>query len=260
MPSGSNSIGAEGNGSSTGAPAVVLEGVTKTFRIPKEHRTTLKENFVHLFRRVDYESFEALSNIDMRVEYGDFFGVIGLNGSGKSTLLKIMASIYEPDEGRCEVNGRVAPFLELGLGFNGELTGRENVYLNGIIMGLTRREVRSVYDEIVEFSEVGRFMELKVKNYSSGMLARLGFAVSIHVPAEIMLLDEVLAVGDVEFQQKCFSVFEDFSRQGRTIVFVTHDLGSVERFCNKVVLLEGGRIEARGGAQEVIATYKARAV
>jgi ABC-type polysaccharide/polyol phosphate transport system ATPase subunit len=239
---------------------VVLEGVTKSFRIPKEHRTTMKENFVHLFRRVQYEPFEALSNINMTVEYGDFFGVIGLNGSGKSTLLKVIASIYDPDEGRCEVNGRVAPFLELGLGFNGELTGRENVFLNGIIMGLTRKEVRSVYDEIVDFSEIGRFMEMKVKNYSSGMLARLGFAVSIHVPAEIMLLDEALAVGDVEFQHKCFDVFERFSREGRTIIFVTHALGSVERFCNKAVLLKSGQIVARGNPHEVIETYKAHAV
>jgi len=241
-------------------PAVVLEGVTKSFRIPKEHRTTMKENFVHLFRRVQYEPFDALSNINMTVEYGDFFGVIGLNGSGKSTLLKIIASIYNPDSGRCEVNGRVAPFLELGLGFNGELTGRENVFLNGIIMGLTRKEVRSVYDEIVEFSEVGRFMEMKVKNYSSGMLSRLGFAVSIHVPAEIMLLDEVLAVGDVEFQHKCFDVFERFSREGRTIIFVTHGLESVERFCNKAVLLKSGQIVARGNPHEVIETYRAHAV
>jgi len=244
----------------TNGPAVLLEGVTKSFRIPKEHRTTLKESFVRLFRPTEYESFEALSDINMTVEYGDFFGVIGLNGSGKSTLLRVIASIYEPDRGHCEVNGRVAPFLELGLGFNGELTGRENVFLNGIIMGLTRSEVRSVYDEIVEFSEIGRFMEMKVKNYSSGMMARLGFAVSIHVPAEIVLLDEVLAVGDVEFQKKCFDVFENFSRQGRTIVFVTHDLGSVERFCNKTALLENGCIVARGSPHEVIETYRARAL
>jgi len=238
--------------------AVVVDHVTKSFRIPKEHRTTLKENFVRLFRPTRYETFDALHDVSMTINYADFYGMIGRNGSGKTTLLKILAGIYEPDEGNREVNGRVAPFLELGIGFNPELTGRENVFLNGIIMGLTRREVRRVYGKIVDFAEIERFMDMKVKNYSSGMSARLAFAVAIHVPAEIMLLDEVLAVGDVEFQEKCFDAFERFTREGRTILFVSHDLKTVQQFCTKVTLLDAGRVVAEGPAQEVIAAYTTR--
>jgi ABC-type polysaccharide/polyol phosphate transport system ATPase subunit len=221
-------------------PAVVVDGVSKSFRVPQERVHTLKERAVHPFRRSRFERFEALNEISFSVERGEFFGVVGRNGSGKSTLLKCIAGIYRADRGDIYVNGRVSTFIELGVGFNPDLAARDNVALNGIMLGLTPREARDRFERVIEFAELEEFVDLKLKNYSSGMHVRLAFSVMIQVDADILLIDEVLAVGDVAFQQKCFDVFNRIKDEGRTVLFVTHDMPSVKRFCDRALLLERG--------------------
>lgn len=237
--------------------AVQAFGVTKTFAIPHEQRTTLKEYFLHPLRRTTYERNEALKNVSFEIESGEFLGVIGPNGSGKSTLLKILAGIYRADSGAVRVNGRLSPFIELGVGFNFELSARDNIRINATLAGLTRREVDGKFDEILTFSELERFVDQKLKNYSSGMLVRLAYAIAIQVPFDILLLDEVLAVGDQSFQEKCFATFEGFRETGKTVVLVTHDLASVAQFCDRALLLRNGMMEALGPPDDVIATYHA---
>lgn len=236
---------------------VIIEAknLYKTFKIPHEKRNSIRESFINLFRPVDYEILNVINDISFEVEEGDFFGIIGLNGSGKSTLLKMLAGIYSPTKGAIKIKSKIAPFLELGVGFNPELTGRENVYLNAAILGLSDSQIRNRYSDIVEFSGLEKFMDQKLKNYSSGMYVRLAFAVAIQVDADIILLDEVLAVGDFDFQQKCFAKFEEFKKTGKTIVFVTHDLGSVKKFCNKAMCLENGKILKIGDTEKVIDLY-----
>lgn len=234
---------------------ISVQNVSKTFRVPHEKRDTLKEHFVHFFRKVCYETFYALKNIHLDIEAGDFYGIVGLNGSGKSTLLKILAGIYREDEGCVTVSGTVSPFLELGVGFNSELTGRENVFLNAKILGMTQAEIEKKYPKIVRFAELENFMDMKVKNYSSGMYVRLAFSVAIQADADIFLCDEVLAVGDMHFQQKCYDIFQQLKKQGKTIVFVSHDLASVRRFCNKCALLEHGKIVAHGDPSAILDQY-----
>jgi ABC-type polysaccharide/polyol phosphate transport system ATPase subunit len=242
-----------------GAPlAVDVQGVSKTFRLPHEHRTTFKEYFLHPLRHVTYEENRALVDIDLEVRPGEFFGVVGPNGSGKSTLLKILAGIYHADSGTVRLDGAVSPFIELGVGFNVELSGRDNILVNGTLLGLTRAEIEERYEGIIRFAELERFIDQKLKNYSSGMLVRLAYSIAIQVPFDILLLDEVLAVGDKYFQEKCFDTFERFGEERKTVVLVTHDLKSVQRFCKRAVLLERGRITATGTGAEVAELYGER--
>jgi ABC-type polysaccharide/polyol phosphate transport system ATPase subunit len=236
-------------------PLIVVDGVNKTFRVPEERTHTLKEHALHPLRRTRHESFPALNDISFDVRQGEFFGIAGRNGSGKSTLLKCLAGIYGVDSGRIWMNGRLSPFIELGVGFNQDLAARDNVVLNGIMMGLSPREARTRYDAVIDFAELRDFEELKLKNYSSGMYVRLAFSVAIQVDADILLVDEVLAVGDAAFAQKCFDVFNRMRDDGRTIVFVTHDMGTLNRFCHRALLLEKGSIVHLGEPHEVADRY-----
>jgi ABC-type polysaccharide/polyol phosphate transport system ATPase subunit len=234
---------------------LAVDGVSKSFRVPEEAAHTLKEHALHPFRRSRHHSFTALSNVELAVRRGEFFGIVGRNGSGKSTLLKCMAGIYGVDCGRIWCRGRLSTFIELGVGFNPDLAARDNVVLNGIMLGLTPREARARYARVIEFAELEDFQDLKLKNYSSGMHVRLAFSVAIQVDADILLIDEVLAVGDASFQQKCFDVFNDMRDAGRTIVFVTHDMGAVNRFCHRAMLLERGETVELGDPETVADRY-----
>jgi ABC-type polysaccharide/polyol phosphate transport system ATPase subunit len=236
--------------------ALSVEGVSKRFRIPLDRSSSLKHRLTHWRSASRYRTLEALHDINFDVPWGQFLGIIGHNGSGKSTLLKILSRIYQPDGGRLAINGHVSPFLELGVGFNPELTARENVFLSGAILGLSRAELRARIDEIIAFSELEEFVEQKLKNFSSGMQVRLAFALAIQADAGILLMDEVLAVGDASFQQKCFDVFARYKREGRTVVLVTHELGSVNLYCDRALLLDHGRLVADGPAADVTAQYR----
>jgi len=235
---------------------IVAENVTKGFLLPHQRRTSIKEVFVHPLRKLDYERNLVLNDVSFTVEDGECFGVIGPNGGGKSTVLKILAGIYRPDAGSVRVAGRLSPFIELGVGFQPDLNARDNIRVNGTLLGLTPREVEERFDEIVGFAELERFVDQKLKNYSSGMQVRLAFAIAIQVPFEILLLDEVLAVGDQSFQEKCFETFERFRAEGKSIVLVSHDLGSIGRYCDRALLLQAGVRTALGPAQEVIELYE----
>jgi ABC-type polysaccharide/polyol phosphate transport system ATPase subunit len=239
----------------SGVPPIVVDAVSKTFRIPEERVDTLKERALHPLRRSRHETFDVLTDISFEVGRGEFFGIAGRNGSGKSTLLKCMAGIYGVDRGRIWMDGRLSTFIELGVGFNQDLAARDNVVLNGIMMGLSPREARRRVDEVIDFAELREFEELKLKNYSSGMHVRLAFSVAIQVDADVLLVDEVLAVGDAAFQQKCFDVFHRMRDDGRTIVFVTHDMGSLNRFCHRALLLERGQTVHIGEPHEVADRY-----
>jgi len=234
---------------------VAVDGVSKTFRIPHERVSTLKERALHPLRRSGFDRFDALRNVSFAVEPGEFFGIVGRNGSGKSTLLKCMAGIYRTDSGAIYVNGRMSTFIELGVGFNPDLAARDNVLLNGVMLGLSPREARDRYQRVIEFAELERFEELKLKNYSSGMQVRLAFSVMVQVDADILLVDEVLAVGDVSFQQKCFDVFNRLRDEGRTILFVTHDMAAVRRFCHRALLIENGEVVRIGTPEDVANAY-----
>jgi ABC-type polysaccharide/polyol phosphate transport system ATPase subunit len=237
------------------ATVIQADGLTKTFRLPHELRTTFKEHFVHPFRQISYEQNDALRDVSFEIDEGEFFSVIGPNGSGKSTLLKILAGIYRVDSGEFRVHGKLSPFIELGAGFNPELTARDNVRINATLLGLSRRELNERYGEIVAFSELERFMDQKLKNFSSGMQARLAYAIAIQVPFDILLLDEVFAVGDQEFQEKCTRTFDTFRAEGKTIVFVSHDLQSISRLSDRVLYINNGRAVAIGQPDDVIAQY-----
>jgi ABC-2 type transport system ATP-binding protein len=238
------------------APVVIeARGVEKTFRIPTHRIDSFKERMVHPFARPTYRELRALRGTSFDVRRGEFFGIVGRNGSGKSTLLKILASIYKADAGSIRMAGRVAPFIELGVGFNPELTARENVTLNGVMMGLSRREARRRLDAVLEFSELEEFVDLKLKNYSSGMLVRLAFSVMIQAEADVLLIDEVLAVGDAAFQQKCRDVFREMRQEGRTVVLVTHDMTAVQRYCHRAMLLDDGELTYIGDPEEAGRQY-----
>jgi ABC-2 type transport system ATP-binding protein len=228
----------------SGPAAVCVLGASKTFRIPQDQLLTLKERVLHPARalRPNFDELHAVDAMTFEIGEGEFFGIVGRNGSGKSTLLKCIAGIYDLDEGDIGVRGRLSPFIELGVGFNLDLTARDNVIINAIMLGLSRQEARARFDEIIAFAELEEFVELRLKNYSSGMLVRLAFSVAIQVDAEILLIDEVLAVGDANFQQKCFDQFSRLKAEGRTIVFVTHDMHSVQRYCDRAMLIERGKI------------------
>lgn len=221
--------------------AIKVHNVSKTFKLPHEKTMSIKSALINFRKHRTYEKQKVLSDISFEVKKGEFFGIVGRNGSGKSTLLKLLAGIYTQDTGTIQINGNLTPFIELGVGFNPELTGRENVFLNGALLGFNRKEMAEMYDEIVEFAEIERFMDQKLKNYSSGMQVRLAFSIAIRAKSEILLIDEVLAVGDTAFQRKCYEVFVQLRREGRTIVFVTHDMGAVERFCDRVLVIDKGK-------------------
>ncbi len=235
--------------------AIEVSNLSKTFEIPLERVDSIKERVAHPFRRPPTRSLKALDDVSFEVHRGEFFGIVGRNGTGKSTLLKILASIYRADAGTIRMAGRVAPFIELGVGFNVELTARENVILNGVLMGLPIDEAKKRIDEVIEFAELGEFADLKLKNYSSGMLVRLAFSVMIQSDADILLIDEVLAVGDASFQQKCKDVFHEIRGSGRTVVLVTHDMSAVEQFCHRAMLLHGGDIVEIGDPDTVAKRY-----
>ncbi len=237
-------------------PVVVdVEGLGKTFRIPLHRVDSIKERAVHPFRRNPYRKLKALEDISFQVHEGEFFGIVGLNGSGKSTLLKILGSIYRADRGRVRVAGRIAPFIELGVGFNPEMTAHQNIVLNAVMMGLSRQEAVKRAAPAIEFAGLEDFSELKLKNYSSGMMVRLAFSVMVQAEADIMLIDEVLAVGDASFQQKCQDVFHDMRKAGKTIILVTHDMNAVEKFCHRAMMIHDGKISKEGSPAEVAEWY-----
>ena len=236
--------------------AVSVNGVSKRFELPHQQYRTLKERALHPFRSRRFDVLQALDDVSIDVAPGEFFGIVGRNGSGKSTLLKCLAGIYGADEGTIEVRGRLSPFIELGVGFSMEMTARENVIINAIMLGLSRKQARARFDRIIEFAELEEFVDLKLKNYSSGMSVRLGFAVAVQVDADVLLVDEVLAVGDASFQKKCFDQFELLKSEGRTILFVTHDMKSVERFCDRAMLIERGRIVNIGDPEHISREYE----
>jgi ABC-type polysaccharide/polyol phosphate transport system ATPase subunit len=238
--------------------AIEVENLFKTFVVPHEKRHRLKEYVVRPRRHRTVDRNEALRDVSFSIFEGEFFGIVGHNGSGKSTLLKVLAGIYRADAGRVRVRGALSPFIELGAGFNPELSARDNIDINGTLIGLTRRELAARFDDIVEFAELERFVDQQLKNYSSGMLLRLAFAIAVQVPFDILLVDEVLAVGDAAFQAKCVDALERHRADGRTIIFVSHDLHAITQYCDRALLLERGQCIAIGEPAEVVENYRSR--
>lgn len=243
-------------GNKTRETVITINDVSKSFVLPHEKKTSVKSNFTSLFRKSGKNTKQtALKNINLEIQKGEFFGIVGRNGGGKSTLLKIIAGIYQPTRGSVSVKGRLVPFIELGVGFNPELTGRENVFLNGAILGFERKEIEHNYPKIVEFAELEDFMDQKLKNYSSGMQVRLAFACATLAEADILVVDEVLAVGDADFQRKCYDYFKALKRAGVTVVFVTHDMNAVREYCDRAVLIEDTVIKDVGTAEAISDNY-----
>lgn len=236
---------------------ISVKDLHKTFKLPHEQHSGIKQIVLGVFRRRNrgYDLQKVLNDISFDINEGEFFGIVGRNGSGKSTLLKLLAGIYAPDKGRVQVNGSLTPFIELGVGFNPELTGRENVYMNGALLGFDNKQMDAMYSDIVAFAELERFMDQKLKNYSSGMQVRLAFSIAIRARSDILVLDEVLAVGDSAFQQKCFDYFKQLREDKKTIVLVTHDMGAVKRFCTSAIYLKKGKIVASGDPSEIADMY-----
>lgn len=236
--------------------AVVVKNLYKSFKLPHEQSSGVKQLLVNFAnRKKGYETQKVLKNVSFEIQHGEFFGIVGRNGSGKSTLLKLLAGIYTPDKGLVQVNGSLTPFIELGVGFNPELTGRENLYLNGALLGFDRNEMDAMYDEIVGFAELEKFMDQKLKNYSSGMQVRLAFSIAIRSKREILLIDEVLAVGDENFQRKCMQYFAKLKRDKQTIVFITHDMAQVRRYCDRALYIDNGEIIKIGSTNEIATIY-----
>ncbi|CAN5372446.1 hypothetical protein BH10PAT3_BH10PAT3_1620 [soil metagenome] len=239
--------------------AIKVDHVYKDFKLPHERAGSLKNVFTHALSYVRknriYDTQHALKDISFEVKKGEFFGIVGRNGSGKSTLLKMLAGIYQPNKGNITVDGRLVPFIELGVGFNGELTGRENVYLNGALLGFTKKQVDDRYADIVEFAELEQFMDQKLKNYSSGMQVRLAFSLAIRAETDILLVDEVLAVGDADFQRKCFDYFRTLKRNKKTVIFVTHDMNAVREYCDRAIMIEKSEMVAEGNPEAVATKY-----
>lgn len=235
--------------------AVQINDIHKDFILPQSKNTSFKQAAVNIVRKNNKVTQKVLDGVSFNINKGDFFGIVGRNGSGKSTLLKLIAGIYTPTTGSIEVNGGLTPFIELGVGFNTELSGRDNVYLNGALLGFTRSQMAEMYDDIVEFAELGPYMDQKLKNYSSGMQVRLAFSIAIKANNDILIFDEVLAVGDEAFQKKCLSVFEKYKATNQTVILVTHDMETVRKFCNRAILLKDGKIIEQGSPQEVATKY-----
>jgi ABC-type polysaccharide/polyol phosphate transport system ATPase subunit len=242
-------------GEPAGDVAVKVDGVSKTFRLPQQQVHTLKERVLHPARRQRFDRLEALRDVTFEVKQGEFFGIVGRNGSGKSTLMKCLAGIYRADAGEMWLRGRMSPFIELGVGFNPDLTAHDNVLINAVMLGLTPAQARERYASILDFAELHEFADMKLKNYSSGMQVRLAFSVMVHVDADLLLIDEVLAVGDAAFQQKCHDVLTRAKDEGRTILLVTHDMGQVQRFCDRALLLDRGRMVALDDSRTVARKY-----
>jgi ABC-2 type transport system ATP-binding protein len=259
MTTSNELLAAEDRGARAGArsgPVVIeVRNLNKTFRIPEQRVDTLKERITHPFRQLDFRQMLALKDVSFDVHKGEFFGIVGKNGSGKSTLLKILASIYKADAGRVRMAGRMAPFIELGVGFNPELTARENCALNGVLMGLSAKEARRRLDSVLDFGELWDFADLKVKNYSSGMMVRLAFSLMIQSDPDIMLIDEVLAVGDAAFSQKCMDVFYERKAAGKTIVLVTHDMATVQSMCHRAMVIKEGEVQFVGEPEDAALRY-----
>lgn len=237
--------------------AIQVQDVTKDFKLPHEKVASIKSGIVNVFKKKNKSvtTQHALKGISFAVEEGEFFGILGRNGSGKSTLLKILAEIYQPTKGKVDIKGKLVPFIELGVGFNPELTGRENVYLNGALLGFSTSEIDDRYDDIVKFAELEDFMDQKLKNYSSGMQVRLAFSVATRAEADILLVDEVLAVGDADFQRKCFEFFKGLKKSGKTVIFVTHDMGAVREYCDRAILINEGDVAFSGPANGIADEY-----
>jgi lipopolysaccharide transport system ATP-binding protein len=237
------------------ASVVQVENLWKTFQIPHEKRTTLFENLVGMMKPRQYETLTVLKDVSFEVEKGECVGIIGDNGSGKSTMLKIIANILRPTKGTVRVKGKMTPFLELGVGFQPDLSVRENIGIYATVMGLSRKDIREITEDVIEFAGLHKFEDTKLKNLSSGMQVRLAFSTAIQTDPDVLLVDEVLAVGDMEFQQKCFDVFNRFRKEGATILFVSHDLGAVRRFCDRTLLLGRGEQRAFGETGAVLDMY-----
>jgi ABC-type polysaccharide/polyol phosphate transport system ATPase subunit len=238
-------------------PPITVSHVTQRFRVIHERPDTVRELFARFFRKeVNYHDFEAVSDVSFTVEPGEMVGIVGRNGSGKSTLLKIVAGVYRPTAGHVEVRGNLAPLIELGAGMHGELTGRENILLNGLVMGYSKRQMLEREQRIIDFAEIGEFVDVPVKQYSSGMYMRLAFSVATEVEPEILVIDEILAVGDMAFQQKCFQRLKRFRESGKTILFVTHAMSQITDHCDRAILLEKGRMIFNGNPEEAVAIYK----
>lgn len=236
---------------------IEVENVSMRFNLSKEKHESLKEYFLAMMKgRLQFDEFYALHDVSLTVEPGDFYGLVGLNGSGKSTLLKVISGVYKPSQGRVKVNGTIAPLIELGAGFDMDLTARENIYLNGTVLGYTPKYIDSKFDEIVEFSELRDFLDVPLKNYSSGMVARIAFAIATITKPDILIADEILSVGDFLFQQKCEQRMQELMSGGTTVILVSHSIGQVERMCNKVAWLDHGHLRMNGPTAEVCAAYK----
>lgn len=235
--------------------AIAIRDIHKEFILPQSKNSTFKQTVVNIVRKNKKVVQKVLDGVSFEVNKGDFFGIVGRNGSGKSTLLKLIAGVYTPTAGDIVLNGGLTPFIELGVGFNPELSGRDNVFLNGALLGFDRKQMRGMYDEIVAFAELEPFMDQKLKNYSSGMQVRLAFSIAIKAKNDILLFDEVLAVGDSNFQEKCIRQFNKFKKEKRTIVLVTHSMDTVEKFCNRAVLLSNGKVEYEGDPATAIDKY-----
>jgi ABC-type polysaccharide/polyol phosphate transport system ATPase subunit len=244
------------NGNSRSEPAICFEGVSVRYRVPRERVSGIKEFAIRwVQRRLAYEEFWALQDVSFQVQRGEVFGVIGRNGAGKSTMLKVMARVLQPTHGRVVMRGRLAPLLELGGGFHSELVGRENVYLNMALLGFDRQQTDALFDSIIDFAEIGDFIDAPLRTYSTGMVARLGFAVATCIRPDILLVDEVLSVGDSRFQEKCLARMNSFQDQGTTIVIVSHSMATIQSFCTRAILLDHGQIQARGDVEEVVRVY-----
>lgn len=235
--------------------AVKVNHVSKSFKLPFDSQNSLKGRIINLGKR-GYKMQKTLQDVNFEVFEGEFLGIVGRNGSGKSTLLKLIAGIYQPTRGSIDVLGRLTPFIELGVGFSPELSGRDNVYLNGALLGFSRPEMDAMYDEIVEFAELSEYMDQKLKNYSSGMQVRLAFSIAIKVSTDVLVLDEVLAVGDAAFQQKCFDYFMNLKKQKKTVILVTHDMGAVRQYCDRAIMIEAGKIAQEGSPERVALAYQ----
>jgi ABC-2 type transport system ATP-binding protein len=235
--------------------AIKLEKVSKSFKLPHEKNSTLKGALINFAKR-GYEIQRVFTDLSLTVEKGEFLGILGRNGSGKSTLLKTLSGIYTPDSGKIHINGKLTPFIELGVGFNPELSGRDNVYLNGALLGFSRKEIDAIYKDIVEFAELERFMDQKLKNYSSGMQVRLAFSIAIRANTDILVLDEVLAVGDEAFQRKCYDYFNELKAKGKTVILVTHDMNAVQSFCTRAIVISEGKIIYDGDTTSAASVYR----